>query len=334
MKKNAGLTLVELMIAMVLGLLITAGAISLFQANQQTFRSNQSLIQIQESTRTTFEIMSRDLRQVGYISCGTGLHKANVLNPQARNNLMEWSELRGYDGDTEALPVSFGQKYGQRLEGTSAILIQGMEWDTQRISTHNPNTAQFQLASGSVGFTEGDILIACNQAQASIFQVTDSTGITFEYRPGAHLTGPGNCTAALGLPVDCNNTLPTANITYGNDAIVARFFSAIWYVGHNNNTREGSYSLFRARLDRFGDAAIEELVQGVNDLQIFYHQANTDTWDTAKTIDNANAWPTVDSVNMSFTLAAPATSSSTSSSTQGGLKRTFNHIVALRNRIR
>ena len=55
--KQTGLTLIELMISMVLGLMLLAGVSSLFQANKQTFQSNQSLSQIQESVRTTFGIL-------------------------------------------------------------------------------------------------------------------------------------------------------------------------------------------------------------------------------------------------------------------------------------
>ena len=46
--ENAGFSLVELMISLVLGLLVTAAAVGIFLSNQRTFRATESLARIQE----------------------------------------------------------------------------------------------------------------------------------------------------------------------------------------------------------------------------------------------------------------------------------------------
>lgn len=74
-----GLTLIELMIAMVLGLIVVGGAISVIIANRQSYRTNEGLSQVQESTRTAFEVLARDIRQAGSTACGTTNRMANVL---------------------------------------------------------------------------------------------------------------------------------------------------------------------------------------------------------------------------------------------------------------
>ncbi|PID48934.1 MAG: prepilin-type cleavage/methylation domain-containing protein [Proteobacteria bacterium] len=333
MTKQAGLTLIELLLAMTLGLVLMAGAISLFQANQQTFRSNQGLIQIQEGTRSSFELLSRDLRQAGYISCGKSANVANVLTPSARTGLMEWVELRGYDGDKAAPELPFGTGVGERVDGTSAIFIQGMELNTQRIATHNPNSAEFTLAANSSNFHVGDIVMACRPNLVSIFQVTSVDGLKLGYRPGTHHAGPGNCSRALGSPVNCDHPSPTTNIVYKTNGIIARFFSAIWYIGNNGRPTDGDKSLFRLRLETDGEAVREEMVVGVSNMQLLYHQKDTDRWDSANTIDTAHAWSDVDAVNTSLTLVSAATGISLDSSNQGRLERTLSHIIALRNRL-
>ena len=49
MKKSKGFSLVELMVAMLLGLLITGAALQLFLANQQSFALQQTLSRVQEN---------------------------------------------------------------------------------------------------------------------------------------------------------------------------------------------------------------------------------------------------------------------------------------------
>ena len=55
----AGFTVVELMIAMLLGLIVIGGVVSVFLANQRTYRTNQALGDVQDSSRIAFELMAR-----------------------------------------------------------------------------------------------------------------------------------------------------------------------------------------------------------------------------------------------------------------------------------
>ena len=54
-----GFTLIELMIAMLLGLIVIGGVSSIFLANQQTYRSNEALSEVQDGARVAFEMLSR-----------------------------------------------------------------------------------------------------------------------------------------------------------------------------------------------------------------------------------------------------------------------------------
>jgi len=49
--RQQGLTLVELMIAMVIGLILIAGVIQIFLSSQQAYRTQESMSRIQESGR-------------------------------------------------------------------------------------------------------------------------------------------------------------------------------------------------------------------------------------------------------------------------------------------
>lgn len=69
--KESGFSLIELMIAMVLGLLVLGAAIGVFQSNQRTYSANEGLNRVQEAARVAFELMSRDLKAAGGSACSS-----------------------------------------------------------------------------------------------------------------------------------------------------------------------------------------------------------------------------------------------------------------------
>lgn len=73
MKKARGLSLVELMVALVLGSIIVAAATQLFLVNQQTNNLQNGLAHVQDQGRFAFSYISRDLMQAGYSDAGTKL---------------------------------------------------------------------------------------------------------------------------------------------------------------------------------------------------------------------------------------------------------------------
>src|SRR6056297_2680692 len=60
-----GFSLIEMMVAITLGLLLTAGMIQLFDSTKVTFRSNDALARVQENGRFTLELLKREFRHLG-----------------------------------------------------------------------------------------------------------------------------------------------------------------------------------------------------------------------------------------------------------------------------
>lgn len=86
-RTHQGFSLVELMVALLLGSLLTLAAVQLLGTNQRTFRLQQALLDIQEQGRFALDYIARDLRIMGYTAVdatGTpvvpdvGLKTANV----------------------------------------------------------------------------------------------------------------------------------------------------------------------------------------------------------------------------------------------------------------
>lgn len=84
-RKSAGFTLVELMIAMALGLVMISAAISFALNNNRSWQINDSLARIQENAVAALDILSADLRLAGYHSdalTALDVIPANCLDPQ------------------------------------------------------------------------------------------------------------------------------------------------------------------------------------------------------------------------------------------------------------
>lgn len=76
-----GLSLIELMISMVIGLLVVLAAGGLLISSQRTYKSNYAIAEVQDSARAAFELLARDIRNAGDDGCGN-LRLASVEYPQ------------------------------------------------------------------------------------------------------------------------------------------------------------------------------------------------------------------------------------------------------------
>ncbi|MCX4026719.1 PilW family protein [Endozoicomonas sp. SM1973] len=61
-----GLSLIELMVAVLLGLILTAAVLQIFQSISLTFKHNDQLARIQENGRFSLALLSRDIHMAGY----------------------------------------------------------------------------------------------------------------------------------------------------------------------------------------------------------------------------------------------------------------------------
>ena len=85
----AGFGLIELMIAMVIGLLVLGAAIAVFQSNQRSYRSNEGVNRVQEGARVAYEMMSRDIRSAGTSAC---TNEGSVLFALCRKQVLSEAE--------------------------------------------------------------------------------------------------------------------------------------------------------------------------------------------------------------------------------------------------
>ncbi|WP_339080122.1 PilW family protein [Pseudomonas sp. TMP9] len=66
-RTQLGLSLVELMVAMALGLLLMTGVVQVFLSSRQTYAANEAMGRLQENGRFALEFIARSARLAGYV---------------------------------------------------------------------------------------------------------------------------------------------------------------------------------------------------------------------------------------------------------------------------
>jgi len=65
-RQQRGFTLVEVLVAITIGLLMMAGILQISEASKESSRLQRNMGFVQENIRTAMELLSRDIRQAGY----------------------------------------------------------------------------------------------------------------------------------------------------------------------------------------------------------------------------------------------------------------------------
>ncbi|MDP2868129.1 MAG: PilW family protein [Methyloversatilis sp.] len=322
-----GRTLIELMIALAIGLFITGTAIGLVLSNRQTYNVTEGLSRIQEAARTGFELLARDIRDAGLNSCGGALQFVNVLNNPASLWWTQWNGgLRGYGGSQAFAGAPFGTAAGQRVAGTSALQVMRTGSQPQTVSAHDTATQMITFSPANRTLATGDLAIVCNFSQASLFQVTGANGTQVEH---SNAGSPGNCSRGLGFadPPDCSASGQTYR--FEANAVAMRLESLAWYVGNNGRTTTTSRSLYRvAPQNNAGSLTLvaEEVIDGVVDLQVDYLPEGATAYVAATAVTD---WNAVLGVRLRLIIDEPDRPSTAADR----VRRTMTHVVMLRNRM-
>jgi type IV pilus assembly protein PilW len=330
-----GLTLVELMISMMLGLLVVGSASAIFISNRQTYRATEGLGRVQENGRMAFEMMARDLREAGGSPCGNArrnenkpLRLVNLINASTTRWWTNWNNgISGYDG---AIPLG---SPANRVAATDALdLMAGDSSSAATIAQHTTGSASIQLNTADHGFSPADLAIACDWRHASMFQVTSVAGDVIQHQASGT---PGNCSAGLGYAnaaVACVG--PPRIKQFGPNpadvrasATLVRMQPVRWYIG----TSAAGRSLFRSAVVNDGGVLSvrnQEIAEGVNNMQLQYLLDGAAAYVDAAAVP-ANRWQEVVAVRVTLDLL------SADRAGVGGaqLQRRLAHTVALRNRM-
>jgi type IV pilus assembly protein PilW len=256
----AGISLVEMMIAMLIGMLLLAGIYRIFISSTTSYQFEEELSNLQENGRFAMEFLTRDARQTGYRGCaGSQATVTNTLNG-GFGALFDFERaIEGYDDITDSNAADFLQMGISPLEGSDVLVLRKMNSDILvEIVEQMPDTSADLKVTGGIDpapFDDGDIVMITDCQAAAVFQITNYTsgggsikGNVVHNAGGS--TVPGNATKDLGH-------------SFGPGSEVARMVTSVYYVDTNANGVPGLYF-------KNGNAAPQEIVGGIESMQITY----------------------------------------------------------------
>ncbi|WDS36039.1 PilW family protein [Pseudoxanthomonas sp.] len=121
-RNQLGMSLIELMIALVIGLVLLAGVIQVFSASRTAYQLSQAIARNQENARFAMDFLQRDLRMVGHAGCVNdqsllSLNSAGKITGGNIRSLFMTEEQRN-DNTVTALP--FPLRFDVSIQGFEA----------------------------------------------------------------------------------------------------------------------------------------------------------------------------------------------------------------------
>ena len=359
MKRAQGFSLIEFLVAMAIGLVVVAAVGFVYVGSRQTFRAQDAMARMQESARYAYELLAQDVRQAGLLGCPATTTR-NVLNNSSWYGGVQDMPLVGYDAGVGTTGIA------SALAGRDALTVLRADNTGEYIISDHDDAAENFGLTGAHDLNVGEVVVACDPSQghAAIFQITNiPPSGRVGFNTGA-ASAPGNCAKHLG-PTDVCGGGPGTGFLFGNGSRLIRLSGVTYYI--RNNTA-GEPSLYRQRLSAVGGnaaTAAEELVEGVENMQITYGvdtdataDGQVNAYQTATEIETGSGapagpgatavdrWRRVLSVRISLLMVSRSTEAGVVTAAQtytyngavvnAGdrlMRQVFTFVVAVRNRL-
>ena len=328
---QAGVGLVEMMVALALGLLVIGVIGTVYLGSRQSYRVEEALSRIQENARFALEVMGRDIRMAGYMGCSSRmLTPKNTLNSPTAFNYNFAEPLVGYESTgvgTWSPAVDAG--ITNKLSGNDILTLRSAIETNARIDAPFMNTSSADIhVTADSDLKVDEIVMVSDCAAAAIFQITNfnvsGAGNNVVHNTGG--TSPGNATKDLGK-------------TFKNDAAIVRPSTVTYYLRNNAAVAPALYR-------KSGTADAEELIENVEGMQILYG-IDTDGDLTANRYVAANAVANMaevmtvrvslllrsDDASLADALVPYTFNGTTVTPTDRRLRRVFTATFGLRNRM-
>ncbi|TWI00213.1 type IV pilus assembly protein PilW [Luteimonas cucumeris] len=281
----AGVTLIELMVALAIGTLLILGLVQVFGASRTAYQLSEGMARTQENARFAMDYLQRDIRMAGHYGC---------VNDQA--HLQTPGSLQPHFGAAPLFPLDFAVSVqGYEATGTApgSSLALGGTWNAASglpalITALNPRPGSDVIVLRYFSNEGAPVTAISNAASEETVTLADGRWDT--------LTGDGVATPTLFGIADCSRadvfagsgagtgivTVTVASAATPDTDLAGRFTpqpsgqttlyraeSLVYYVG--TSTASGEPALFRARFN--GTSYVpEELVEGIENLQLLYGQ--------------------------------------------------------------
>ena len=336
LRLQRGLSLVELMVSITLGLFLTLAVIQVFTSSRGAFRSQDSMSVLQENGRFALAFLTEDIRMAGYMGCPrittlptASMHNNLAATPKAKFDFTAASTLSGTNN------VGASNTWGA-AEGTDVIRVLRAKNNSARLNgTASGTTITLASATGNPSINAGDVIMISDCIDSDIVSVTQ--------------------VSSDKLTLTINASLSKS---YGADADVFPLILSEYFVkdtGRDTAVNSRNINgLFVRQYTKTADATATpqeyELVEGVQDMQLEYGEDTNsdravDTYRYKGSDTTAPTWANVLSVRVNLLMQGTEDNVATGDQAQsikffgadvaadGRLRQVFSSTSAIRNRL-
>jgi type IV pilus assembly protein PilW len=288
--RSFGFSIVELMVAILIGLIILAGVIQVVVTSKTTFLGQEEMSFIQENARYAMDLIGKDLQGAGYFGCaGNAASVALVARVDADSALLLGPEpIRGFEGGATTAPYPADYPSDKLWKiyqpGSTTVqdypdsfVVRGAAGAQYSISqTTDPATSNTVFnTTAAHSFKAGEYIALVAEDCRRVGVVRAATAVegstTFSLAAGTSVC-PGPIKPALDRGLictqECSCTGEGMNQLYLPGSVAMPYLSHAYYIA-DSTALPGVPALKRMVL-RDGSGKEEELALGVEDMDLLY----------------------------------------------------------------
>ncbi|MFN7097208.1 MAG: PilW family protein [Gammaproteobacteria bacterium] len=315
-----GLTLLEMLVALVVGLILMTGIIQLLVNSNNAFRMQNSLSRVQEDGQFAIEYLADNVRNTDFWGClEDTTWVVNHLNTGGSVYFTFTSGLQGTANQASGGSIVAGS---DTITISSSTPVSGLN---QVITPFGPATTSPVTTNPSTNLAQGSIVLVSDCLVGDIFQVTNTTASAGSLEHATGVGAPGNASAALSK-------------VYSSGAFVYLPYTITYSIQTDANGEPG---LFLTNA-----TGSQEIVGNVENMIILYGE-DTDSDGTANRYVRANQVTNMQNVvsvrisivvrssdnNIVTTPQPYVLNYQTITPTDNKLRRVYTTTITLRNRL-
>ncbi len=267
-QKQSGLTLVEILVALVISLFLMGGIVQVYLGNKATYRFSDASSRIQENGRFALDQITTDVRMAGFFGCVDMTQNADLVQNHLNTASANWNAGR-HDFINQP-PIQVTANAG--LNASDDLTVRGSKPGQANVSATLPMPGNGALqVTGNTVFNNNDIILITNCWTSDIFEANTATlaaGVTTVTHTTADPADtPGNmnlgaCASGHCLNTDLANNLDNA-YTANNSSVYS--LQNVTYSIQAAESGNGEPALWRSE-----NNDNQELIEGVEQMIILY----------------------------------------------------------------
>ena len=194
-RKNCGLTLIELLVAMLLSSIVLLTAYTLLNYQQHYFTQHKAQIQLEQNKRFAQFMLSNAIRQAGFFGC-RALANSKITNHSSFDPTKLFAVF-----SYQAIGNSWRPSLPRGIKvkpGTDVLAIIYVNPNTALLSTVMLNPADNITLNKTSLFTSGDSVVISDCEQADVFTISQINGYKKQLYHSMALSHAYNIPAEVG----------------------------------------------------------------------------------------------------------------------------------------